>query len=75
MTDPRVPAEPPRRPAPPEGYADPSLPRHRRYWGYYNRPYGGCGCLYTILVLALLWILLRLIFLAPTTSALLLGYG
>lgn len=35
-------------------------PWYRRYWGYYNRPYG-CGCLYTLLVLALLWWLLALL--------------
>jgi len=33
-------------------------PWHRRYWNTYNRPYGGCGCLYTLLlILAIWWIL------------------
>jgi hypothetical protein len=30
-------------------------PWHRRYWGYYNRPYSGCGCLYLILFCLLIW--------------------
>ncbi len=36
--------------------AYPSLdPWHRRYWNTYNRPYGGCGCLYSILIILVLW--------------------
>ncbi|MDQ4076830.1 MAG: hypothetical protein M3220_11375 [Chloroflexota bacterium] len=31
-------------------------PGYRRYWGRYNRPYTGCGCLYTVLIIALLWL-------------------
>ncbi len=30
-------------------------PWHRRYWGYYNRPYTGCGCLWTIVVIVIIW--------------------
>lgn len=40
---------------------DDPYPWYRRYWGYYNRPYGSCGCLYTLLILALLWGLLALL--------------
>ena len=43
------------------GPVPPPDPWHRRYWGYYNRPYGGCGCLYTVLVVLLLWWLLSLL--------------
>ena len=28
-----------------------------RYWGYYNRPRAGCGCLYTFLIFVLIWAL------------------
>ena len=35
-------------------------PWYRRYWGYYNRPYGGCGCLYTVLLFLILLVLLSL---------------
>jgi hypothetical protein len=36
--------------------AYPSLdPWHRRYWNAYNRPIAGCGCLYTILIILLIW--------------------
>ncbi|HRW05470.1 MAG TPA: hypothetical protein P5121_10265 [Caldilineaceae bacterium] len=37
---------------PREPYND---PWHRRYWGYSNRPYSGCGCLYLILIFLLIW--------------------
>ena len=38
------------------GMAYPSPdPWHRRYWNTYNRPYGGCGCLYSILIILVLW--------------------
>lgn len=40
---------------------DDPYPWYRRYWGYYNQPYGGCGCLYTLLILAPLWWLLALL--------------
>lgn len=33
----------------------PGDPWHRRYWGYYNRPYPGCGCLWLIIILAIIW--------------------
>ena len=39
---------------------DPARPWYNSYWGYYNRPYRGCGCLYTVLIFALLWFLLSL---------------
>jgi hypothetical protein len=34
---------------------DPSDPRYRRSWRYYNRPYAGCGFLWTALLILLLW--------------------
>ncbi len=37
-------------------------PWYRRYWGYYNRPFAGCGCLWTILMVLLIWWLLSLLF-------------
>ena len=37
---------------PPGGRA---YPPYRRYWTSYNRPYGGCGCLYTLFLVLLLW--------------------
>jgi hypothetical protein len=46
-------------PVPP---GDPYGPGYRRYWGYYNRPFGGCGCLYSLLVLLLVLWLLSLFF-------------
>lgn len=30
-------------------------PWHRRYWRYYNRPFPGCGCLFTIIVILIIW--------------------
>lgn len=38
----------------------PRDPYYRRYWTRYNRPYTGCGCLYSVLMLILLWWLLSL---------------
>lgn len=31
-----------------------------RYWGYAGRPYAGCGCLYSLLLLLVAWFLLSL---------------
>ena len=31
-----------------------------RYWGYARRPYSGCGCLYSLLMLIVIWFLLSL---------------
>ena len=36
-------------------------PWHRRYWGYYDRPRAGCGCLYTLLVVMLIWAVFSLL--------------
>ncbi len=36
---------------PPRGPYPAGTPGYRRYWGYYNRPRGGCGCLYTLLIM------------------------
>jgi hypothetical protein len=33
----------------------PPDPWHRRYWGYSNRPFPGCGCLFVILVIIFFW--------------------
>jgi len=38
----------------------PRDPYYRRYWGYANRPYGGCGCLYGLLLFFLFWWILAL---------------
>lgn len=35
---------------------------YRRYWTQYNRPYPGCGCLYSIVAFLLLWWLCSLVF-------------
>jgi hypothetical protein len=35
-------------------------PWHRRYWGYYNQPYGGCGCLWTLLLIIIIWWIIAL---------------
>lgn len=40
----------------------PRDPWYRRYWGYYNRPYNGFGCLWTILLFIIIWFLLSLVF-------------
>ncbi len=40
----------------------PRDPRYRRYWGYYNRPVSGCGCLYTLLLIVVVWWLVSLLF-------------
>ena len=31
-----------------------------RYWGYYNRPFAGAGCLATLILFLLIWFLLAL---------------
>ncbi len=28
---------------------------YRRYWDTYNRPYSGCGCLWAIFIILLIW--------------------
>ena len=33
----------------------PQDPWHRRYWRTYNRPYRGCGCLWSILIALFIW--------------------
>jgi hypothetical protein len=33
----------------------PLPPWHQRYWGYYNRPYPGCGCFITVVVILFIW--------------------
>jgi hypothetical protein len=33
-----------------------------RYWRFYNRPRAGCGCLYSLILLAFLWLLLSWLF-------------
>jgi hypothetical protein len=55
---------PPPTPLPgdPRGPAD---PWHRRYWGYYNRPYGGCGCLYAIFLVLLVYFIMSWAFRWP----------
>ncbi|MBW3632430.1 MAG: hypothetical protein KY456_05300 [Chloroflexi bacterium] len=40
----------------------PRDPWHRRYWGYYNRPFAGAGCLWTILMIILIWWVLSFFF-------------
>lgn len=40
----------------------PPAPWYRTYWVYYNRPYGGCGCLYLFALLFLMYWLLSLVF-------------
>lgn len=40
----------------------PGVPSYRRYWGYYNRPYSGCGCLWLLIMILLVWWLLSLIY-------------
>jgi hypothetical protein len=50
--------EPPREPV-----ADrPIYPWYRRYWGYANRPFAGCGCvgavvLIIIIIIIIFWII------------------
>lgn len=51
---------PPRGPYPP-AYG-PGRPWYGRYWGYYNRPRAGCGCLYTLTLLLVIYWLLSLVF-------------
>lgn len=38
----------------------PRDPWYRRYWTYYNRPYAGFGCLYSLIIFLLVWFLLSL---------------
>ncbi|MEZ4869174.1 MAG: hypothetical protein R3C14_48075 [Caldilineaceae bacterium] len=35
-------------------------PWYRRYWEYSNRPFSGCGCLYAVVLLLILWWILSL---------------
>jgi hypothetical protein len=35
----------------------PRDPYYRRYWTRYNRPYSGCGCLYTLLCSLVYWLM------------------
>lgn len=28
---------------------------YRRYYGYYDRPYAGCGCLWAIIIVLIIW--------------------
>ena len=37
-------------------------PWYRRYWGAYNRPFPGCGCIVSLVILAAIWFVLSLIF-------------
>lgn len=37
-------------------------PRYRRYWSAYDRPYSGCGCLWSIIVIVFIWWILSWIF-------------
>jgi hypothetical protein len=39
-----------------------SDPHYRRFWRYYNRPYAGCGFLWTLLLLLLIWLVTSLFF-------------
>lgn len=39
-----------------------TAPAYRRYWGYYNRPYAGCGCFWLLLAILLFWWLLSLLY-------------
>ncbi|MBA3632896.1 MAG: hypothetical protein H0W58_08840 [Acidobacteria bacterium] len=40
----------------------PVEPYHRRYWGYANRPYNGCGCLWMLVTFFIIYMLVSLIF-------------
>ncbi|MDP9378719.1 MAG: hypothetical protein M3Q29_00965 [Chloroflexota bacterium] len=40
----------------------PRGPGYRRYYGYYNRPFTGCGCLYSLLIFLLFYWLFSLLF-------------
>ena len=40
----------------------PRDPWYRRYWAYYNRPYSGFGCLWTVLLFILIYWLLSFVF-------------
>jgi len=41
---------------------EPSDPHYRRSWRYYNRPYAGCGFLWTTLLLLLIWLVTSMFF-------------
>jgi high-affinity Fe2+/Pb2+ permease len=43
----------------------PPGPWYRRYWGYSNRPYTGCGCLWLILVIIIVWWIIAAFFYTP----------
>jgi hypothetical protein len=48
---------PPQGPFPP-GDAPPGLVGdswYRRYWGYSNQPFPGCGCLAIIVIVLIVW--------------------
>jgi len=51
----RMAVPPPREPYPSRDV--PARAWYGRYWGYYNRPRTGCGCLYTLLLYWLLSLL------------------
>ena len=53
---------PPQEPRDPREPVPPRSPWYGRYWGYYNRPYTGCGCLYSLLLIILLWWILAWFF-------------
>jgi hypothetical protein len=40
----------------------PRDPWYRGYWTRYNRPYGGCGCLYSLLFFLAIWWLISLLY-------------
>ena len=56
------PSEVPPRDVPPDASGDARDARLRRYWGRYNRPYVGCGFLWTAGLLLLIYWLLSLFF-------------
>lgn len=35
---------------------------HRRYWTYTNRPYGGCGCLWLLLIVVTIYFIVSLLY-------------
>ncbi|MCC6175063.1 MAG: hypothetical protein IT305_07150 [Chloroflexi bacterium] len=43
----------------------PPDPWHRRYYGYTNRPFSGCGCLYLLILLVLIWLFFSWLFAVP----------
>ena len=40
----------------------PRDPWYRRSWAYYNRPYPGFGCLYTVVLIFFIWLIVSLLF-------------